>query len=108
VSQAPRVQAVLPDLARRLEAGLRAQGEDRVAEQIADLRITGVCQCEHDYCGSFYTAKMPIKRWFMRGRQVTLEDEEPGEVTVDIVRGEIAYVEVLHVAGVRRALVGLR
>jgi len=107
MNEPPLVRAVIPDLAARIEAGLQAQGEERVAEQVDDLRITGVCTCEHSYCGSFYTSTRPMKRWFMRGRQVTLDDGEPGEITVDVVRGEIAYVEVLHLEEVRRALVAL-
>jgi hypothetical protein len=104
MSEPPLVRAVLPDLAARIEAGLQAQGEERIAEQIDDLRITAVCTCEHSYCGSFYTSTRPMKRWFMRGRQVTIEDGEPGEITVDVVRGEISYVEVLHLEHVRQAL----
>ena len=107
MSEPPLVRAVLPALAARIEAGLQAQEEERLAEQVDDLRITAVCTCEHAYCGSFYTSTRPMKRWFMRGRQVTLEDGELGEITVDVVRGEIAYVEVLHLEEVRRALVAL-
>ena len=107
MSEPPLVRAVLPDLAARIETGLQAQGEERIAEQVDDLRITAVCTCEHSYCGSFYTSTRPMKRWFMRGRQITLADGEPGEITVDVVRGEIAYVEVLHLEHVRRALFAL-
>jgi hypothetical protein len=88
----------------RIEAGLRAQGEERLAEQVDDLRITTVCPCEHGYCGSFHTSQRPMKRWFMRGRQVSIEDDEPGEIAIDVVRGEIAYVEVLYLDEVREAL----
>lgn len=108
MTEGPLVRAVLPGLAARIEAGLRAQDEERLAEQVDSLRITAVCGCEHSYCGSFYTASRPMKRWFMRGRQVTIQDEGAGEITVDVVRGDIAYVEVLHLDDVRRALVGLR
>jgi hypothetical protein len=104
VSEAPLVRSVLPELAARIEAGLWAQGEDRLAEQVDGLRITAVCPCEHSYCGSFHTGTLPMKRWFMRGRQVALEDDEPGEVAIDVVRGEIAYVEVLYLEEVREAL----
>jgi hypothetical protein len=107
MSEPPRVRAVFPDLAGRIEAGLQAQGEERLAEQVNGLRITAVCTCEHSYCGSFYTSTRPMKRWFMRGRQVTLADGEPGEITVDVVRGEIAYIEVLHLENVRRTLFAL-
>jgi hypothetical protein len=104
VSEAPYVRLVLPELAARIEAALRAEGEERVAEQVNDLRITAVCPCEHPYCGSFHTSKLPIRRWFMRGRQIELDDGGPGEIAVDVVRGEIAYVEVLHVENVRETL----
>ena len=103
----PLVRAVLPELTARIEAGLRVQGEERLAEQVDDLRIVAVCTCEHSYCASFYTSAHPMRRWFMRGRQVTLEDDAAGEITVDVVRGEIAYVEVLHLEDVRRTLLAL-
>jgi hypothetical protein len=104
VTESPYVRFVLPELAARIEAALRAQGEERVAEQVHELRITAVCPCEHPYCGSFHTLKRPMKRWFMRGRQIELHDDGPGEIAIDVVRGEIAYVEVLHVENVRETL----
>ncbi len=104
----PLVGAVLPELAARMESALRAQGEERVADQVAGLRITAVCRCDQEYCGSFHTARRPMKRWMLHGRQVTLTDDGPGEVALDVVRGEIAYVEVLFVDNVRERLAGLR
>jgi len=107
MTEGPLVRGLLPGLATRIEAGLVAQGEEQLAEQVDELRITDVCRCEHSYCGSFYTASWPMKRWFMRGRQVTIEDEGPGEITVDVVRGEISYVEVLYLDDVRATLLAL-
>lgn len=107
MTEPPLVEAVLPQLAGRIEATLRVQGEERLAEQVPTLRITEVCPCDQPYCGSFHTLKRPIKRWFIRGRQVELRDDGPGEISVDVVRGEIAYVEVLYVDGVRETLAGL-
>ncbi len=49
----------------------------------------------------------PMKRWLMRGRQVELGGDHPGEVVLDVVRGEIAYVEVLSWDDVRDAVAGL-
>ena len=49
-----------------------------------------------------------MKRWFMRGRQVSLRDDEPGEIAIDVVRGEIAYVEVLYLDDVRATLARLQ
>jgi hypothetical protein len=87
-----------------MEAALRAQGEERLADQVAGLRITAVCPCEQPFCGSFHTLSRPMKRWFIRGRQVELADGGPGEIVIDVVRGEIAYVEVLYLDDVREAL----
>jgi hypothetical protein len=107
VSDAPLVSSVLPELAERIEAALRAQGEGRIADQVARLRITGPCTCGQSFCGSFQTLKRPMKRWFMRGRQVEVRDSGPGEIVVDVVRGEIAYVEVLYLDDVRDTLARL-
>jgi len=101
VSDAPLLASVLPELAERIEAALRAQGEGRISDQVAGLRITGPCTCGQTFCGSFQTLKMPLKRWFMRGRQIEVRDGDPGEIVIDVVRGEIAYVEVLHLDDVR-------
>ena len=103
----PLVEAVLPR-PRRADRGDAARtGEERLAERVPTLRITEVCPCDQPYCGSFHTLKRPIKRWFIRGRQVELRDDGPGEISVDVVRGEIAYVEVLYVDGVRETLARL-
>ncbi len=108
MSQAPLVAEVLPGLARRMESALRAQGEVRLVEQVPGLRITAVCPCEQPFCGSFHTSKRPMKRWFIRGRQVEIADGEPGEIVLDVVRGEIAYVEVLYLDDVRDRLLRLK
>ncbi len=107
MSESPLVSDVLPGLARRVESALRAQGEVRLVEQVPGLRITAVCRCDQQFCGSFHTSKRPMKRWFIRGRQVEIADGEPGEIVLDVVRGEIAYVEVLYLDDVRERLLRL-
>jgi hypothetical protein len=107
VSEAPLVEAVLPKLAGRIEAALRAQGEERLADEVGTLRITAVCPCGQPYCASFHTLRRPFKRWFLHGRQIEVRDGGPGEIALDVVRGEIAYVEVLHLDEVRDALAHL-
>lgn len=95
------VASVLPELTERIEAALRAQGEPRVAEQVADLRITSVCRCGQPFCGSFHASEPPMKRWLMRGRQIELRDGGPGQIVVEVIRGVVTYVEVLHLDEVR-------
>ena len=107
MTEPPLVRDVLPAFAERMEAALRAQGDPRLADQVPGLRITAVCPCELPVCGSFHTLNRPFKRWFIRGRQVELADGGPGVVVVDVVRGEIAYVEVLDLDDVRETLLRL-
>ncbi len=99
--------AACPQLTRVLEDALREQGEAQLADQVGGLRVTEVCRCDRPYCGSFWTARLPITRWFLRGRQVPVGGDHPGQVTLDVVRGEIAYVEVLWWDDVRDALATL-
>jgi len=87
-----------PGFADRLERALREAGEPRLAAQVTELRVVAPCGCENGYCQSFNTA-MPIKRWFRRGRSVRLEDFGSFLVAVDVVDGEIAYVEVIDQDG---------
>jgi hypothetical protein len=107
MSEAPLVAEVVPGLSRRIEAALRTQGEFALADQVPGLRITTVCRCDQPFCGSFHTSKRPMKRWFIRGRQVEIADGEPGEIVLDVVRGEIAYVEVLYLDDVRERMLRL-
>jgi hypothetical protein len=92
------VSDVLPELASELEQGLLAAGRPDLAEQLPSLRISTVCACEVEGCGSFYTGR-PMKRWFRRGKQVPV-----GDVVVDTIDGEIVFVEVLGRPDVHAAL----
>jgi hypothetical protein len=94
----PLVRDRLPALAAELDRLLRQRGRPDLAEQVASLRIIALCTCEVEGCGSFYTAR-PMKRWFRRGRQVSVDD-----VVVDTIDGEIVFVEVLGRPDVRAAL----
>lgn len=105
---APLVAAAVPQLAARLEEGLRAAGEPELAAAVPALRVTIVCPCEHDFCGSFHTARTPLRRWFRRGREVELEPDGQRRVTVTVAGGEIVYVEVLFWPEVRAALAPYR
>jgi hypothetical protein len=92
------VSDLVPELTSELEQGLLAAGRPDLAEQLPSLRISAVCACEVEGCGSFYTGR-PMKRWFRRGKQVPV-----GDVVVDTIDGEIVFVEVLGRPDVRAAL----
>ena len=104
MTEPPLLTWVAPELALRMEERLRAQGETILADQVAEVRVVAACTCGQPYCGSFYTTAKPIRRWFARGRRIELRGDLPGEVVVDVVRGAISYVEVLHWDEVRDAV----
>jgi hypothetical protein len=87
-----------PAFAAELEEALRAEGKPRLADQVNGLRITALCQCEVAGCASFSTVR-PMKRWFRRGALVPV-----GDLVVNTIDGEIAFVEVLDRPDVRAAL----
>lgn len=96
----PLVRDVLPDLVAELDAALREQGRDDLADQLPGLRITAACPCSVESCGSFHTGR-PLRRWLRRGKQVPVG----ADVVLDTIGGEIAYVEVLGRPDVREAVV---
>ena len=49
----------------------------------------------------------PTRRWVNRGRQVELREGLPGDVSLRVVQGRIAYVEVLFWDEVRDAVAAL-
>jgi hypothetical protein len=87
-----------PAFAYELEQVLREAGRPELASQVAGLRITALCQCEVEGCASFSTV-LPMKRWFRRGALVPV-----GDLVVNTIDGEIAFVEVLDRPDVRAAL----
>lgn len=94
---------VAPAFAAALERELLALERPALAEQVPSLRVVARCACEFPSCGSFFTIR-PMKRWFRKPAQVELGGELAGKVFLDVVGGEIAYVEVIGVDEVRAAL----
>ena len=87
-----------PAFAEELEEVLRAARRPELADQVPGLRITALCQCEVEGCASFSTV-LPMKRWFRRGAHVPA-----GDLVVNTIDGEIAFVEALDRPDVRAAL----
>jgi hypothetical protein len=98
MSERPLLRERAPAFAAELEEALRAEGKPRLADQVDGLRITALCRCEVEGCASFSTV-MPMKRWFRRGALVAV-----GDLVVNTIDGEIAFVEVLDRPDVRAAL----
>jgi hypothetical protein len=98
MTEKPLLGERVPAFANELEEVLRAEGRPELAAQVGGLRITALCPCEVEGCASFSTV-LPMKRWFRRGALVPA-----GDLVVNTIDGEIAFVEVLGRPDVRAAL----
>jgi hypothetical protein len=98
MSERPLLRERAPAFAAELETALRAEGRPELAEQVQGLRITALCACEVEGCASFSTV-LPMKRWFRRGALVPA-----GDLVVNTIDGDIAYVELLDRPDVRAAI----
>ena len=93
----------LPDLAFELQQLLEAQGEPALAAQVAELRIVDRCQCQDNFCSTFYVLPKPQGRYGPGHRNVSLTPEE-GMLILDVVHEKIACVEVLYRDEIRQKL----
>ena len=98
MSERPLLRERAPAFAVELEEALRTEERPELADQVPGLRITALCRCEVEGCASFSTV-LPMKRWFRRGALVPA-----GDLVVNTIDGEIAFVEALDRPDVRAAL----
>ena len=84
-----------PLLGRQLRDALVAEGEDALVPQVEALHVVAECGCGDDFCQSFYTAPKPDGAYGPGHRNVLLDPPWSGMLILDVVDGQIAYVEVL-------------
>ena len=63
--------------------------------QVETLRVVARCGCCDGFCQSFYTAPKPDGIWGPVHRNVLLAPPWSGMLILDVVYGQITYVEVL-------------
>ncbi|WP_370038325.1 hypothetical protein [Nocardioides sp.] len=91
----PRLVDRWPDFTGQLRQALVAEGEDLLATQVETLRVIAECGCGDDFCQSFYTAPKPDGPFGPGHRNVLLDPPWSGMLILDVVDGQIVYVEVL-------------
>ncbi|WP_394825706.1 hypothetical protein [Pendulispora albinea] len=91
---------VLPFFATELEELLRADGHHALARACPDLEVAEPCGCGDDFCGGFYTGPRPNGPWGSGHVNVVLRPKV-GMVILDVVDGQIRFVEVLYRKDVR-------
>jgi hypothetical protein len=95
VADHPLVVDVVPDLAAVVVAGLRASGEDALADQVDRLRYHGPCGCDSVNCRSVRTAPPPDGAYGPGHRNVMLEPTSTHLVVLDVVGSDIVFVEFI-------------
>lgn len=88
------LKELLPEFQRELHSLLVAVHESELAAQTASLRIVGRCGCNDDFCASFRTLPKPKNSYGPDHRNVVLQPAG-GMIVLDVVEGNIAFVEVL-------------
>jgi hypothetical protein len=84
-----------PVFAAELKGLLAAAGEPALASSVDGIPIVQACTCGDEFCASFYTATPPAGAFGPGYRAIPLAPRY-GTITVHVVDGHIAHVEVLH------------
>lgn len=102
-ADAPRLVERWPELASQVRSALIRDDETELATEIDALRVLTMCDCDEDFCQSFYTEPPPDgaypldrhRNWYRDND----EDDElgwEGFLILDVVDERIAFVEVLY------------
>src|ERR1700722_2615312 len=92
----PLLRQVLPDLADEIRHCLQDDDESDLADQVGSVLVWGRCPCGDDFCSSFYTGPRSRGPWSDEGEDRTIPLlGSSGMVNLDVVAGNIRYVEVL-------------
>jgi hypothetical protein len=89
-----RLRTLAPEFAEELSALLLAENEPDLAQQMLSAEIVGRCECDDEFCASFYTAPRPDGKYGPGHENIELEPTE-GRIILDVVDGRLMQVEVL-------------
>jgi hypothetical protein len=98
-------RALAPEFAEELAALLLVENETALADQLLSAAIVARCECDDEFCASFYTAPRPDGA-YGPGHENVLLEPRVGMVVLDVVQGRLMQVEVLYHPEFRRRLRG--
>jgi hypothetical protein len=87
-------RALDPGFAEELAALLLVENAPELADQLLSAEIVSRCDCEDDFCASFYTAPPPDGAYGPGHENIQL-DPTTGMVILDVVDGRLMQIEVL-------------
>ena len=97
---------LLPVVGGELSSVLSGMGYAALAAQVGQLEVAYRCPCGDDFCTSFYTGPPPDGAWPAEHECIPF-DVDHGMVILDVVNGQIRFVEVLDRPELRADLQGL-
>jgi hypothetical protein len=101
----PLIRDLAPSLVEEMKQHLDDLGETAVSAKVEPLEAWGRCTCGDDFCSSFYTGPRPLGTWSDEGdHRTTPLPVHEGMVNLDILSGEIRYVEVIDRPDLARAV----
>jgi len=118
------LRQIWPEALANLERLLAESGESKLAASVNTLMVFDRCRCGADYCSSVYTKPKPSDGWGKPHRNLVFWNPETkdfdtrerigdsGEwqtteftTIIDVVKEEIAFIEILNDHESRRRLV---
>lgn len=96
---------LFPDLANVIRHGLFELGEWKLIGQVDELRMERLCGCGERHCASFYVRRGANRKWKKSGKVLQVPTAKSGMIILDVVRGEIRFIEVLLNPPFRKRLV---
>ncbi|WP_405634377.1 hypothetical protein OHB53_09405 [Streptomyces sp. NBC_00056] len=98
----PLVRDIFPDLVAELATLLEKEGEHELAIRVRDVHLVGECGCGDDFCQSIRTADHPQGQPFGLGHRCVPLTPSKGMLVLDVVDGQIMYVEIIDRPPMRR------
>jgi|GEM_PF-2806813 len=82
---------VLPDLAQEIKQKFLKYNRIDLYEQVDEVKIVSLCDCDENDCGSFFTVNPPSEEEDYKVEGFVIAN---GKVAVEVYDGIIGYVEI--------------
>lgn len=86
---------VLPDLYDKISKMFRDIGEQQLIEQVNNLRIVALCNCNDIDCGSFWTIEPPVDHDSSDLNVQGFALPDTHGIAVELIEGHVAFVEII-------------
>ena len=93
LNKSVRFKEILPELCSKIQKRLVEEEEGNIAAELEHVNIYFRCECEREYCSSFWTARdIDDPRGEERYRSVWVRFDD-NECILDVVKEHVVYIE---------------